>query len=59
MGDGHEEELEAQWYVKFRPNATERLGVMGCQIWTGDVTVFKTKTGAVDKPFDVEECGWA
>ena len=55
MGNGREEELEAQWHVKFWPNATERSGVMGCQIWTG---VFKAEMDAVE-PFDIEECGWA
>ena len=58
MGNGREEELEAQWHVKFWPNATEHSGVMGCQIWTGDVTVFKAEMDAVE-PFDIEECGWA
>ena len=55
MGDGREVELEAQWHAKFRPIATERSGVMGCQIWTG---VFKAEMDAVE-PFDIEECGWA
>ena len=52
-------ELEAQWHVKFRPNVTERSGVMGCQSWTIDVIVFKAETDAVDEPFDIEERRWA
>ena len=59
MVDGCEVELEAQWHTKFWLNATERSGVMGCQSWTVDVTVFKAETDAVDEPFDVEECRWA
>ena len=57
MGNGHKEELEVQWHMQFWPNATKHSAVMGCQIWTGDVTVFKAKTDAADEPFDVEECG--
>ena len=59
MGDGREEELKAQWHTEFQPNATENSGVMGCQFWTSDVTVFKAETDAVDEPFDIEECRWA
>ena len=59
MGDGHEVELEVQWHAKFWPIATERSGVMGCQSWTIDVTVFKAETDAVDKPFYIKERRWA
>ena len=50
-------ELKAQWHAKFWPNATKHSGVMGCQSWTSDVTVFKAKMDAIDKPFNVEEWG--
>ena len=59
MGDGREEELKAQWHAKFQLNATKHSGVMGCQSWTGDVTVFKAEMNAVDELFDIEQCGWA
>ena len=58
MGDGREEELKAQWHAKFQPNATKHSGVMGCQSWTGDVTVFKAEMNAVDELFVVVVAGY-